>query len=161
MNLTRNLHCLYVPPFVCLRIKENTSNEWHDSPSLWSCYYPQTHKRFFLSCLPFAHLMQLYSEGQVKFNYQKKKEKREKNKNRRRPPFRVLITQLQGRSVGFIWKCFFFLLLLILFFCCGGEFDWHFLLLDLFGKVSSFWKKEEEEKKETHDVCVSCTRQPN
>jgi hypothetical protein len=28
--------------------KRNTSNEWHDSPSLWSCYYPQTHKRFFL-----------------------------------------------------------------------------------------------------------------
>lgn len=56
----------------------------------------------FLFFLPFAHLMQLYSEGQVKFNYQKKKEKREKNKNRRRPPFRVLITQLQGRSVGFI-----------------------------------------------------------
>ncbi len=112
-----------------------------------------TNGSFFSFFLPFAHLMQWCSEGQVKFNYQKKKEKREKNKNRN-----PCSNYTAAGSVCWVHlkMCFFFLLL-ILFFCCGGggDFDWHFLLLDLFGKVSSFWKKEKEEEKKRHTTCVS------
>jgi hypothetical protein len=110
-----------------------------------------TNGSFFSFFLPFAHLMQWCSEGQVKFNYQKKKEKREKNKNRN-----PCSNYTAAGSVCWVHlkMCFFFLLL-ILFFCCGGGFWLTFSSPRLVWESFFLLKERRRRKKKRHTTCVS------